>query len=131
MEINRLEDLANRLLMLPNIIYDMQSEILNLDCLISASKEVLEQKESKIKEEISSAVNDDGKKLYTNDESRKAQFIKISLNDADYTTAKEILDNYERTMANKKIEIEKHYSEQKNIKTLLYFYGSLKSSELE
>ncbi len=71
----RLPQLAERLLEIPREISEKQGIVLDYNDQVQSISNEIAQIESVIKTEINSQVDDNGKKVYTNAESREAAFI--------------------------------------------------------
>ena len=93
----------------------------------SISNEIT-QIESVIKSEINAQVDDNGKKLYSNAESREAAFIETATSNADLMSKKNSLSSVQGYMAIERIKIEALSNEQRNIRSILYFFGGSEDS---
>lgn len=88
----------------------------------SISNEIT-QIESVIKTEINAQVDDNGKKLYSNAESREAAFIEVSRTNTELMDRRNTLSSVQGYMAIEKIKTEALSNEQRNIRSILYFFG--------
>ena len=88
----------------------------------SISNEIT-QIESVIKTEINAQVDDNGKKLYTNAESREAAFIEAATSNDDLMSKKNSLSSVQGYLSIERIKIETLSNEQRNIRAILYFFG--------
>ena len=119
----KLTELAERLLSIPEAISEKQGMVLDYNEQIQEISNEISQIESVIKTEINSQVDDNGKKLYTNAESREAAFIEVSRTNAQLMDKRNTLSSVQGYMAIEKIKTEALSNEQRNIRSILYFFG--------
>ena len=119
----RLTSLAERLLEIPNSISEKQGMVLDYSEQIQNISSEIAQIESVIKTEINSQVDDNGKKLYSNAESREAAFIEVSRTNTELMDKRNTLSSVQGYMAIEKIKTEALSNEQRNIRSILYFFG--------
>lgn len=119
----KLTELAERLLSIPEAISEKQGMVLDYNEQIQSISNEISQIESVIKTEINSQVDDNGKKLYTNAESREAAFIEVSRTNAQLMDKRNTLSSVQGYMAIEKIKTEALSNEQRNIRSILYFFG--------
>jgi hypothetical protein len=119
----RLPQLAERLLEIPNAISEKQGIVLDYNDQVQSISNEIAQIESVIKTEINSQVDDSGKKVYTNAESREAAFIEMSRTNSELMDKKNSLSSVQGYLAIERIKIEALNSEQRNIRSILYFFG--------
>jgi chromosome segregation ATPase len=119
----RLTALAERLLEIPNAISEKQGMVLDYNEQIQEISNEIAQIESVIKTEINSQVDDSGKKVYTNAESREAAFIEVSRTNNELMNKRNTLSSVQGYMAIEKIKTEALSNEQRNIRSVLYFFG--------
>jgi hypothetical protein len=119
----RLTQLAETLLEIPERIAENQGRILDYNDQVQSISNEIAQIESVIKTEINAQVDDNGKKLYTNAESREAAFIEAATSNDDLMNKKNSLSSVQGYMAIERIENETLNSEQRNIRAILYFFG--------
>ena len=117
-----MNDMCNRLMQLPNEISDLQLEILDLNDAVNATQAKIQVSESKIKSDINNAVDANGKKVYSNEDARKAAFIEDAANDPELSSLNETLSNQNSHIQTKRILVEALNSEQRNIRVLLNFF---------
>lgn len=79
----------------------------------------LAYRESELKNEISNEVDEDGKKKYSNETLRKAEFEQRSKTDEEYSKLDEKAKEIEKELNLKNIEISYLENRQKNIRVLL------------
>lgn len=115
----KLNDLINRLTALPVEISDLQLKALVTNDGIQLISEKIVQRESEIKFEINSALDENGKKIYSNDEARKIAFLTDSKD--DLTLSSLYTEKYEHShkLDLIRISIESHSNEQRNIRSIL------------
>ena len=119
----RLASLAETLLEIPNAISEKQGMVLDYNEQIQTISNEIAQIESVIKTEINSQVDDNGKKLYTNAESRESAFIEVSRTNTELMDKRNSLLSVQCYMAIEKIKTEALSNEQRNIRSILYFFG--------
>ena len=119
----RLTQLAETLLEIPERIAENQGRILDYNDQVQSISNEIAQIESVIKTEINAQVDDNGKKLYTNAESREAAFIEAATSNDDLMDKKNSLSSVQGYMAIERIKNETLNSEQRNIRAILYFFG--------
>lgn len=119
----RLTKLTETLLEMPLSIAEIQGRILDYNEQSQSISSEITQIESVIKTEINSQVDDNGKKLYTNSESREAAFIEAAASNEDLSAKKSLLTSTQGYLAIERIKMETINSEQRNIRAILYFFG--------
>jgi hypothetical protein len=119
----RLTQLAERLLTIPEEISEKQGMVLDYNDQVQSISSEIAQIESVIKTEINAQVDDNGKKLYSNAESREAAFIETATSNTDLMNKKNTLLSVQGYMAIERIKIESLSNEQRNIRSILYFFG--------
>lgn len=120
--------MADRLLELPNEISDLQLQILDRTDVVSATQEKIQVIESKIKSDINNAVDANGKKVYSNEDARKAAFIEDTADNSELKELNTIVADQQRFIQEKRIQVEALSNEQRNLRTLLHFFAN--SAEL-
>jgi|688.fasta_scaffold2104803_1 hypothetical protein len=118
-----LSNTAERLLQLPAHIESFQYQILDkmaASNLIAASASSIE---SKIKLEISSEVDANGKKVYSNAETRGAEFEERSQFNSELSSIREEYEAIQRELQVLKIQVETLSNEQRNIRSILWFFA--------
>lgn len=119
----RLTQLAETLLEIPNAISEKQGMVLDYNEQTQNISNEISQIESVIKTEINSQVDDNGKKIYSNAESREAAFIEVSRTNTELMDKRNTLSSVQGYMAIEKIKTEALSNEQRNIRSILYFFG--------
>ena len=119
--------IAEKLLAIPEEIAEKQERVLDYSKQIQTISNEILQIESVIKTEINSQVDDNGKKVYTNAESREAAFIESSRANNELADRRNYLSSIQNYLAIEKIKIETLSSEQRNIRAILYFFGGSES----
>ena len=119
----RLTQLGETLLEIPERIAEKQGMVLDYNEQIQSISKEIAQIESIIKTEINTQVDDNGKKLYTNAESREAAFIETATSNTDLMNKKNSLSSVQGYMAIERIKIETLSNEQRNIRAILYYFG--------
>lgn len=123
MEHSILTDLCTDLLNIPGKISDLRKGILKKSTEMSLVESDIIVREAEIRKGISESTNEDGKKLYTNEEARKTEFIERSLSDDTYLNLKNQLKEMQDELEGEKIDIEKLNSQQRNYRTILGFFS--------
>jgi hypothetical protein len=127
----RLTQLAERLLTIPELMSEKQGMVLDYNEQIQNISNEITQIESAIKTEINTQVDDNGKKVYTNAESREAAFIEISRTNDELMNKRNSLSSIQNYLSIEKIKIETLGNEQRNIRSVLSFFGGISGSENE
>ena len=120
----RLAQLAETLLEIPERIAEKQRIVLDYNDRVQSISNEIAQIESVIKTEINSQVDDNGKKVYTNAESREAAFIEVSRTNPELMDKKNSLSSVQGYLAIERIKIETLSNEQKNIRSVLSFFST-------
>jgi hypothetical protein len=115
----KLNGLIDRLMILPAEITDFQVRALALNDAIQLISEKIVQRESEIKTEINSALDENGKKLYSNDEARKIAFLTDSKEDHALSELYVQKSEQSHKLDLIRISIEQHSNEQRNIRSIL------------
>lgn len=115
----KLTSLIDRLMILPAEITDFQVRALSLNDAIQLISEKIVQRESEIKTEINSALDENGKKLYSNDEARKIAFLTDSKEDSTLSALYAEKSEQSHKLDLIRISIEQHSNEQRNIRAIL------------
>lgn len=115
----KLNGLIDRLTILPAEISDLQIKALSLNDGIQLISEEIVQRESEIKTEINSALDENGKKLYSNDEARKIAFLTDSKEDSILSKLYSEKSEHSHKLDLIRISIEQHSNEQRNIRSIL------------
>lgn len=115
----KINQLVDRLTVLPGEISDLQVRALATNDSIQEISEEILTLETEIKTEISTATDENGKKLYSNDDARKAAFLVDSRENSKlrslYASKKEESNKLEVV----RIAIDRATNEQRNIRSIL------------
>lgn len=121
---NKLVELSNRLLELPQEIADLQLEILQKsNQMQNVSKEIISA-ETKIRVNIANKVDENGKKVYSNEDARKAAFQEFTESDFELNELKEKSAKLDQENQELKIKLEFYGNEQRNIRSILQFFAT-------
>lgn len=123
----KLTSLIDRLTVLPAEITDFQVRALALNDAIQLISEKIVQRESEIKTEINSALDENGKKLYSNDEARKIAFLTDSKEDSTLIELYAEKSEQSHKLDLIRISIEQHSNEQRNIRSILSIVNLLEA----
>lgn len=119
----RLSKLAEDLLEIPSRISEIQGRILDNNEKIQTTNNEISQIEATIKSEIGAQLDENGKKLYTNAESREAAFVEISNSNQELVSKRNLLSSLQGYVSIERIKMESLSNEQRNIRAILYFFG--------
>jgi chromosome segregation ATPase len=124
MKKQELVELSTRLLELPQEIADLQLEILQKSNDVQdVSKEII-RTETKIRVNIANKVDENGKKVYSNEDARKAAFQEFTESDLDLNELKEKSSQLDQEVQKLKIKLEFCGNEQRNIRSILQFFAT-------
>ena len=118
-------DLINRLTALPEEISSLQIKALTQSDLIQEISEKILARESEIKAEINAAIDENGKKLYSNEEARKIAFITDSKDDQTLSDLYAENKSASRDLDLTRIVIESKSNAQRNIRSILAVIGDV------
>jgi len=119
----RLSKLAEDLLDIPSRISEIQGRILDQNEEIQTTNNEISQIEATIKSEIGAQLDENGKKLYSNAESREAAFVEISNSNQELVAKRNRLSSLQGYVSIERIKMESLSNEQRNIRAVLYFFG--------
>ena len=123
MDQSKLGALAERLITLPVEISEAQTSVLEATINAQEVQNEITQTEANLKQEIASEIYGDGKKVYPNDDARKAAFIERVANEPALVSLHDEFNALQRSIQVEKILIEQLSNEQRNIRALLFFFG--------
>lgn len=123
MDKERLSKLAEDLLDIPTRISEIQGRILDYNEEIQTTNNEISQIEATIKSEIGAQLDENGKKLYSNAESREAAFVEISNSNQELVAKRNRLSSLQGYVSIERIKMESLSNEQRNIRAVLYFFG--------
>lgn len=113
------QDLIQRLMELPALITKKQTEMLNLSIEFQESTDRIAAYETQLKARIATMTDDSGKKLYSNEDARRAAFAEMTEDDLELIELKDSSKSTERRLQESRIEFDALNNEQKNIRTIL------------
>lgn len=120
--------LVNSLLDLPKEIMTLQLSALSVNDDIQKLSDDITIRENEIKSEINAATDDAGKKMYSNEESRKIAFLNDSKSDATLTSLYTAKKRADSSLQSIRVEIEMKSNVQRNIRSIL---GVMSGTNLE
>lgn len=120
--------LVNSLLDLPKEIMTLQLSALSLNENIQKLSDDIIIRENEIKSEINAATDDAGKKMYSNEESRKIAFLNDSKSDSTLTSLYSSKKEADSSLQTIRVEIEMKSNVQRNIRSIL---GVMSGTNLE
>ncbi len=115
----KIDLLVNSLLDLPKEIMDLQLSALKANDEIQNLSDEILIRENEIKSEINAAVDDAGKKMYSNEESRKIAFLNDSKEDSTLSKLYATKKNADVTLQTIRVEIEMKSNVQRNMRSIL------------
>ena len=125
MNTQQLNQFAENLLTLPQIIQENQIALLDTTEEIYRANKEISVLESKIKSDIAAEVDENNKKVYPNAESRDAAFVEKSSQDSEITNLQSQHTSLQRLSNIRRFEIERLQSEQRNLRSVLDFFKSI------
>lgn len=124
-----LNQLAENLLGLPSKIKQVQLEILDETVEFQVVQDKIKTVESKLKTEINNAVDANCKKVYSNEDARRAAFIEDAANNLELTDLNSVLADKQRSLQEKKIAYDELVDTQRNIRVLINFFTNPQNLE--
>ena len=121
-------ELSEQLLDYPQAIAELQIEILDKTQASAKVNDQISSIESKIKAEINSAVDVNGKKIFSNAEAREAELVERTSFDSNLASLRQENEAIQREIQEARIKVETMSSQQRNLRSLLHFFAN--SSEL-
>ena len=125
MDAQQLNQFAENLLTLPQIIQENQIALLDTTEEIYRVNKEISVLESKIKSDIAAEVDENNKKVYPNAESRDASFVEKSSQDSEITNLQSQHTSLQRLSNIRRFEIERLQNEQRNLRSVLDFFKSI------
>lgn len=111
--------LVNSLLDLPKEIMTLQLSALSLNENIQKLSDDITIRENEIKSEINAATDGSGKKMYSNEESRKIAFLNDSKSDSTLASLYSSKKEADSSLQSIRVEIEMKSNVQRNIRSIL------------
>jgi hypothetical protein len=106
---------------LPKCIMEDRKKLLDLEILLNEKKNKLGEIEKKYLLEINSKVDNQGKKIFTNENLRLAALDEVFKSNNEILILKEQIENIDIQISKLKIDIEFSYNLQKNIRAISNF----------
>jgi len=125
MDAQQLNQFAENLLTLPQIIQENQIALLDTTEEIYRVNKEISVLESKIKSDIAAEVDENNKKVYPNAESRDAAFVEKSSQNPEITNLQSQHTSLQRLSNIRRFEIERLQNEQRNLRSVLDFFKSI------
>lgn len=120
----KIKEFSERLLSLPNEIATLQESLIEFNDELQKIDTEISERESEIKTLINNALDDNGKKLYSNAELRESAFITDSKNDSVLPSLYLDHANIQKRIQKVKIGIENLGNYQRNLRTLIAYMTS-------
>lgn len=115
----RIEEFSEKLLALPEDIMRFQMTTLSLNDDLQSIVNKIIQRESEIRSEINAAIDENGKKLYSNEESRKIAFINDSSNDTTLASLYDERNTIDAQIQESKVHVEALSNLQRNLRSIM------------
>jgi predicted nucleic acid-binding Zn-ribbon protein len=117
----KIKEFSERLLSLPNEIATLQESLIEFNDELQKVDNEISERTSEIKTIINNALDDNGKKLYSNAEMRESAFISDSKNDILLPSLYVEHSNIQKRIQKVKIGIENLSNYQRNVRTLVAY----------
>ena len=121
-------DMAQELSDIPKAVYDNQLELIETNDLVESNEKAITELEIEIKSQVLNAVDDAGKKIYTNDEARKMAFISDCNDSADYCKLIELRSDLSKQIQIKRSKIEMLSNQQRNLRLFIQYFSGIDSN---
>ena len=126
--LEKLNELTEMLLRVPDAIAESQKEILLRQQFMTETKNKVDELETELRVSIANQTDENGKKVYTNADSRDAEFSKRRKTVGEFADLDNELSYLDSELQSYKIEYEKLSNEQRNIRTILNFFSGQANS---
>ena len=126
--LEKLNELTEMLLRFPDAIAESQKEILLRQQSMTETKNKVDELETELRVSIANQTDENGKKVYTNADSRDAEFSKRRKTVGEFADLDNELSYLDSELQSYKIEYEKLSNEQRNIRTILNFFSGQANS---
>lgn len=126
----KLDQMAERLMEIPELIFQYQGRVLNFQEEHQNLSDEILQIETSIKTGINNQVDENNKKVYSNAESRESAFLESARTHDDLIEKRSRLSSIQNYISVEKFKLEKLGNEQRNIRALLYFFGPSDSDRI-
>ena len=113
------QEMAQELAVIPEKVYDLQIQLIDLNDEVETNEKSISDLEIEIKSQVLAAVDDAGKKMYSNDEARKMAFVSDCNESAEHRELIAKRSNLSKQMQLKRIEIEMLSNQQRNLRVLI------------
>lgn len=98
-------EMKQQMLDIPEKIYNLELEILNISNEILDKKEFIKNTSTSLLLEITKEVDEKGKKVYANQTERESELNKRLLNESEYNEVENSLSLLDRKISMKKLEV--------------------------
>lgn len=122
--------MIDRLHELPTKIENASIELIELTSDLHEKTSELKKSEMEMKLEIADALDANGKKLYSNAESREAALVEKMRMDESVVELQKTIKAIETSIQKIKVEVELFSNEQRNIRAIMQFIASGATSNL-
>jgi hypothetical protein len=112
-------DLIQDLLSFPEAIEIIELDIINKNQVLRSIEDQIIEKEMNIKADINAALDENGKKLYSNDQARQFAFVNEAKEDIELQGLRSKKDAVENQIRMSRISLEKLSNQQRNIRAVI------------
>lgn len=119
------QEMAQELALIPEKVYDLQLQIISLNDEVEANEKAISDLEIEIKSQVLAAVDDAGKKMYSNDEARKMAFVSDCNESTEHRGLIATRSSLSKNMQLKRTEIEMLSNQQRNLRVLIQSFAGV------
>jgi hypothetical protein len=112
-------ELINELLSLPESIATIELSIIDMNKVLRSIEDEIIDKEVSIKSDINAALDENNKKLYSNDQARQFAFLNEAKENLELQDLYESKEDIETKIKISKIDLEKLSNHQRNIRSVI------------
>jgi len=114
---------------IPNELAELQNKLLDITTESQELTNELQEIETRLRVTINNTLDETGKKKYSNADSRETAFVELKRGDLELTDLQNKITRTQNEAQARRIDFECIANEQKNIRTLLYFFAGSKETE--
>jgi hypothetical protein len=119
------QEMAQELILIPQAVYDIHLELIEVNDLVEANEKAIVELEIEIKSQVLNAIDDSGKKMYTNDEARKMAFVSDCNESSEHRELIAKRSEFSKQMQLKRIEVEMLSNKQRNLRVLIESFAGI------
>jgi enolase len=120
-------DMAQELDQIPQAVYALQLELIESNDSVEANEKAITDLEIEIKSQVLNALDDAGKKMYTNDEARKMAFVSDCNESTEYRELIAKRSELSKQMQIKRSKIEMLSNQQRNLRVLIQSFSAVEA----